>query len=106
MHTKLLIAQNIINDRDTIDPRCIHIDLNAALRNYNPQQQGAAELVFEQRILQPLRNVAGHNQHELLATLRRQIEFSLASCINEFVAVGSTQTRELGYTARIHMMSP
>jgi hypothetical protein len=51
-------------------------------------------------------NNFSHNQHEFLAQLRRQIERGVVGSLAEFVSVGSTQNRELAYTARVHMMSP
>lgn len=51
-------------------------------------------------------DVIGHNEHWLLALIRRSLERDLVSDLDEFVSVGSTQNRELTYTHRIHMLCP
>lgn len=48
----------------------------------------------------------GDNPHGILAYLRKNLEKSVVKNLNSFIAVGSTISRELGYSNRIHLMCP
>lgn len=48
----------------------------------------------------------GDNPHGILAFLRKNLERSVVKNLSAFIAVGSTISRELGYSNRVHMMCP
>lgn len=103
----MLAARNYREIRDKIDSGRIVIDPLRLDRNFTEQEAQAVRRTMHLNVNSRFApGHAGNNPHSMLASLRRQLERGVVQQIGEFVSVGSTQSRELTYTARSHMLCP